>query len=123
MRARAHTVSASIDKLVIKFPTFADIQRQSGLVEVAANQISLELESTSHDDEHAPIGVEQLAASLSALRQEISQDVQSAYQDAPDADLEASNVRGESSSGVETDAQKGGGGGGAPNPAQGGGQI
>jgi hypothetical protein len=27
--------SASIDKLVIKFPTFADIQRQSGLVSVA----------------------------------------------------------------------------------------
>jgi hypothetical protein len=44
-RCGVRIVAASIDKLVIKFPTFADIQRQSGLVEVAATAIVVELET------------------------------------------------------------------------------
>lgn len=89
--------SASIDKLVIKFPTFADIQRQSGLVEVAAQEINVELETIcdppNPDDPNCPAdrnpgaglgGVEGLAASLSALRHEFSDDIRAAYQDAPD---------------------------------------
>ena len=87
-------IAASIDKLVIKFPTFADIQRQSGLVEVAANEIVVELETCQHDDgdddgeEH--VGAENLAASISALKQAVSHDVHTAYQDVPDLDLDAS---------------------------------
>jgi hypothetical protein len=65
-------VSASIDKLVIKFPSLTDIQRQSGLLEVSANVINLELDTVmeaTEADGVAHIGAEQLAASLSALRQ------------------------------------------------------
>lgn len=87
--------AASIDKLVIKFPTFADIQRQSGLVEVAANEIIVEMETCQHDgdeDEGTGISAENLAASISALKQAVSHDVHSAYQDAPDVDLDASSL-------------------------------
>ena len=92
-------MSASIDQLVIKFPTLADIQRQSGLVEVAVREIRIELEilreeeqELACDDEQAGAGLarQHLAASLSALGEAFTRDVHSAYEDAPDAELDAS---------------------------------
>ena len=83
-------VSASIDKLVIKFPSLTDIQRQSGLLEVSANVINVELDTVmeaTEADGVAHIGAEQLAASLSALRQELAKDI--AHEDAPDVQLDA----------------------------------
>ena len=90
-------VSATIDQLVIKFPTFADMQRQSGLVEVAAKEIKVEVETWRQEEKDACDSAarqtrQELAASLAALRAAMASQVQSAYQDAPDGDLEASHA-------------------------------
>ena len=92
-------VSATIDQLVIKFPTFADMQRQSGLVEVAAKEIKVEVETWRQEEKDARDSAarqtrQELAASLAALRDAMASQVQSAYQDAPDGDLEASHADG-----------------------------
>ena len=90
--------------------THTHTQHTHTQVEVAAQEIKVELVTICHDPNHsdgdnhqgdAPgaeyRGVEGLAASLSALRTEFSNDIRAAYQDAPDLDCDIGD--GSSSSG------------------------